>query len=166
MPYFRVTALSKPFLNVICKETLTSLLDAGTIAYRVSVLSSQNRARTLLLIGRVIGKQGKRTYIEPDWFSSELEESLFHELKVESLKYVCVFDAVDDSFHPSNVDCRSSSRFIERTGFLGWKDLREEFEVFGYTESGNIVLFAKDGSKCVPRVLHDHALPNPTFEED
>ncbi len=162
MPYFRLAALSREFIDVIAHDSLKRLIEPDTVVYRVTVLSSSSRARTLLFLARIHGgTSAQKQIVSPDWWSSEFDPELANELQILTTQQVCIYDPEDDFFHPTDVTPRVTDRFRTRIGILGWNDLRKQFELNGVTTHGNLVLFAEDGAKCRSRSMHMNELPQP-----
>lgn len=152
MPYFRATSLPPSFLEAFDAPT-----QKDTRAYRLTVLSSESRARSLLLLVRLVGRD--RLAALPDWNSTQLGSPLSDELRVDSLRYVCLYDSADDNFHTTAVNPRRNDQFGAMSGVVGWKDLEDQFELRGVTHHGNLVLFALDGALCRSRSVGTDQLP-------
>lgn len=159
MPYFALTHLSPNFLQAFADEAFLEKLEKGTSVYRVRVLRTRTHVKSFFFLAKVFGKNHK--IVSPDWQTTMAGHAISGELLLDQLQRICIYDPVDSFYHPTPVNHSNTDLYGEQTGIVGWSDLGSHFEIKGVSDTGNVLLFATDGSSCMSLSADGSHLPSP-----
>ena len=150
MPYFELQNLPQSFINNhFSPELQAKVADGGAgLVHEAMVLTGPHTFETVIVVSSWHSGQLHRS-----WESTQISDALADQLYTDQTDTLLLYSQQTDRYHRFPVDGQRRRDGLAQGAILGWRHILEQFDVIGLTPKNRaLVLIAKDGSLCFPRL--------------